>query len=211
MAVVQNTLIGRTKQSVGGTTFSKWKGQNVLRSKASSVSNPKTDAQVSNRAMMTGIVTIARAILFFVQISLNEVSKKMSQYNSFVRFNKQLIDSATGLITIGRETEIVVTKGSLEPLKNVAATSATITGVDISYDAIGYNPLTSMTDLILVSIYNKTSQTLTAYITSGTRADGTVSIADTFVSGDELVVFAGCTKVGNSKQSDSKFSTITVA
>jgi len=211
MAIVQNTLIGRTRQSVGGTTFSKWKGSNVLRSKASSVKNPKTDGQVSNRAQMTGIVAYARAILFFIQLGLNEVSKNMSQYNSFVKFNKGLIDFSTGVITAGRETEIVATKGSLEPLKNFVCSAAMTTGLQIEWDTIGYNPLTSMTDTILCYVYNKNTQELTGYITAATRANGTINITKTFNSGDELVVFGGVTKVGNTKQSDSKFVEITVA
>ena len=62
MARVQNTLIGKSSGSVGGATFSTWKGINVLKSKAITVANPKTVGQLTQRNRMTLMVSIFRLI-----------------------------------------------------------------------------------------------------------------------------------------------------
>ena len=49
MAKPQNVLIGKTRGSVGEATFSSWKGENVLKSKAvNAYSNPTTEQRNNN-------------------------------------------------------------------------------------------------------------------------------------------------------------------
>lgn len=49
MTKVQNPIIGRSRGSAGGMTFSKVYNKNVMRAKAFEVANPKTAAQVEQR------------------------------------------------------------------------------------------------------------------------------------------------------------------
>lgn len=83
MAVVQNTLIGKAKQSVGGTTFSSWKGINVLKSRPVSVANPQTDMQVARRNALTWIVGLYASMAVAVKKGWKKYAVKMSEYNAF--------------------------------------------------------------------------------------------------------------------------------
>ena len=54
MAIVQNTLIGRTRKSIGNLTFCQWNGLNVIKGKLiHKKPQPLSDAVVLNRAKMT--------------------------------------------------------------------------------------------------------------------------------------------------------------
>lgn len=60
MAIVQNTLIGRAKRSVGNTTFSTLYGQNILKSKPIEVRDAKTELQLKYRALFAYCVGFAK-------------------------------------------------------------------------------------------------------------------------------------------------------
>ena len=84
MAKTQNTLIGRSSGSVGGATFSTWKGINVLKSKPLTVANPKTAGQVATRNMFTALVRLYREIANVVKIGFNSQAVKKSEFNEFL-------------------------------------------------------------------------------------------------------------------------------
>lgn len=62
MAIAQNPLIGRTKKSFSENTFYTLNGQNIVRSKAVSVSNPKSPAQRAQRARFEGFTRCANSL-----------------------------------------------------------------------------------------------------------------------------------------------------
>lgn len=55
MTKVQNPIIGRSRGSAGGMTFSKSLGKNIMRAKAFEVNNPKTAAQTTQRNFFTQV------------------------------------------------------------------------------------------------------------------------------------------------------------
>ena len=55
---VQNPIIGRARGSAGGMTFCKNYDKNVARAKAFEVSNPKTQAQQTQRAFFASLTTL---------------------------------------------------------------------------------------------------------------------------------------------------------
>lgn len=62
MAITQNPIIGRTKKSFSENTFYTLNGQNILRSKAVTVSNPRTPAQQMQRARFEGFTALANTL-----------------------------------------------------------------------------------------------------------------------------------------------------
>lgn len=62
MAVTQNPLIGRTKKSFSQNTFYTMNGQNIVRSKAIAVSNPRTPAQVKQRVRFAAFTEAANSL-----------------------------------------------------------------------------------------------------------------------------------------------------
>lgn len=58
----QNPLIGRSTKSKGADTFYTLNGQNIVRNKPLSVSNPRTPAQVSQRVRFTAFTEAANSL-----------------------------------------------------------------------------------------------------------------------------------------------------
>lgn len=101
MAKVQNTLIGRASGSVGGATFTTWKGINVLKSKPESVANPRTLGQISQRNRLSVMVAVYRLIALAITIGFKTRAVGKSAYNAFVSAN---IGNATTVDANGNAT-----------------------------------------------------------------------------------------------------------
>lgn len=114
MAVVQNTLIGKSKQSVGGTTFSTWKGINVLKSKPVSVANPQTDLQIMQRSALQQIVSIYRTINVAIKKGWKKFAVQKSEYNAFTSNSlKNAFDFAAPPVAELLPTALKITNGTI--------------------------------------------------------------------------------------------------
>ncbi len=87
MAKVQNTLIGRASGSIGGATFTTWKGINVLKSKPESVANPNTLKQKSQRNRLSIMVALYRLLTFAIGVGFKSRAIGKSAYNAFMSAN----------------------------------------------------------------------------------------------------------------------------
>jgi len=89
MAIVQNPNIGRTKQKLGNTVFSKQFGKNTLRTKPIEVKNPKTPRQVAQRTIFTTIVKILRPLVKVINVAFFKTGEVtgMSPYNKMLSYN----------------------------------------------------------------------------------------------------------------------------
>lgn len=90
MASVQSPLFGLDASgSIGGAiTFSKWKGRNYVRIKATP-SNPRSAGQTAQRAMMRFLSQVWALMTGLEQAAWDDLSKigNVSPFNAFVRFN----------------------------------------------------------------------------------------------------------------------------
>jgi hypothetical protein len=95
MAVMKQGILGGLQNKIGSVVGSSWKGIAVLKSKPLSVANPKTAAQLAQRAKMTNIVAFAVIILADIIKPLwDRFASKMSGYNDFVTTNIALFAAA---------------------------------------------------------------------------------------------------------------------
>ena len=158
MARVQNTLIGKSSGSVGGATFSTWKGINVLKSKAISVSNPKTDAQKLQRSRLTIMVALYRICAEIVTLGFKTLAIGKSEYNAFMSDN---IQSATAPATADSAefvpAQLKLSKGTIGtiPILTMVGTDSSA-DVDFTWNdaltPIGSSP----GDTAIFAVYNAT-------------------------------------------------------
>jgi hypothetical protein len=87
MAVTQNTLIGRSRQKIGGAVMRSWKGLNVLQSKPLTVANPKTDKQKAQRSALSQLVAMFRQFLAYIRLAFNEMPQGTTQWAQLMKFN----------------------------------------------------------------------------------------------------------------------------
>ena len=87
MAVVQNTLIGRGRGSVGNVTFTTWKGKNVIKGKAVNAYTDPTAGQIKNNNRFGLLVAFSRFLKAFYKAGFATVATTMSEYNKFIQLN----------------------------------------------------------------------------------------------------------------------------
>jgi len=207
MARVQNTLIGKSSGSVGGATFSTWKGLNVLKSKPETVANPQSDNQLMRRSAMTQMVTIFRRIPAAVDAGFKKLAIHMSAFNAFVSYNlKNAFDySAPPNATIDLSS-ILISKGTITPTASSTVTktngSPTIT---VTYPTTIADPGQSATDKVIVVCYNEDQFNWGSAVGTATRADGTVDVTmpTDFSTTDVVVTYLAFYNELSGESSDS--------
>lgn len=177
MAIPQNTLIGKTSGSVGGTTFSSWKGKNILKSKAVSVANPNTPAQQTQRSALKKAVAVFRAIHDIVDLGFMQQAVGMSGYNAFTSENLRN-GAFTGLTenAIDAIPSLKIAKGTLAPTAiSTASQTVNQTGFIVTWaNSITANQ--SPADKALVVIVDSTGSVIGISNGINPRAIGTVSV-----------------------------------
>lgn len=93
MTKVQNPIIGRSRGSAGGMTFTKNYDKNIMRSKPFEVKNPRTTAQVTQRNYFAGLSTLVASFTpEQLRTLFPNMPKAMSRRNAL---SKQLAEDVT--------------------------------------------------------------------------------------------------------------------
>lgn len=176
MAKVQNPVIGRSKGSAGGMTFSKVYDKNVMRAKAFEVSNPKTAAQIVQRDYFKSVS--AQVAVFTVEMlralfpskpkgisRRNAIFKQIAEYSQVVEGVKTM--KLADLLTIGNA-----------PTMDFGTTTASIASgtISVALDA-AVKANTQVKDLYFVAVVvNDTKQEISLDVTNNKVETGTLSI-----------------------------------
>jgi hypothetical protein len=206
MAITSNTLIGKASGSIGGVTFSSWKGKNVAKSKPSSVANPNTAGQQTSRRKMSFIVAFYRMIAAVVNVGFLQMAVGKSAYNAFASTN--LLNGAVtdnGTIASLVPENLLVAKGTLDQEQDftiLADASDNNISLDWSASASG-NQLT--TDNAYAVAFSATGEYLGALQGEDRRMDGGIGIAPVrpLVIGETIHVYLFFYQASTRKVSDS--------
>lgn len=209
MSVVQNPLIGRARQKLGGTVFTTWKGINVIKGKPLTVANPKTDGQLMRRSALTQIVEIGRKIAGAINFGFKEQAVRKSAFNAFVgyclknAFNYSSPPTATVV-----PADILVSQGTISATPIAALTA--VSGTDIAkftWSAANLAPGQSNADEALCALFNQTTgEWLAPQSVAATRLDEEASFncPDGFFSaGNTVRGYLFFYNATNRKSSDS--------
>ena len=214
MARVSNTLIGKASGSIGNATFSSWKGINVLKEKASSVANPKTDKQLMRRSALSQMVAIFRVISAVASLGFKKLAVKKSAFNAFVgnslktAFDYTLPPAASLVMA-----NLLVSKGTI--------TSTTITSIvadrsentiEVNYAATIDGPGQSLADKPVIVMYNQNLDVWAQGLPDQLRSTGTAftDLPATWNTGDSLNVFVGFYNEDSGESSDSVHGTTVI-
>ena len=110
MATFKQGILGGFSGKVGGVIGSSWKGIDTMRSQPSSVTNPRTNAQVANRSRFKSVSQLAAAMLTTIVKPLNDrFAQKMSGFNDFCQRNASAFDALGTFVP----ANLVLSKGKL--------------------------------------------------------------------------------------------------
>lgn len=214
MAVVQNPIIGRARNKMGGVIFQTWKGKNVLRSKPLTVANPKTQGQMAQRNKLSEAVKIYRETSGAVQLGYVQQAVGMSQYNAFVSEVMKNAMTVVGSVVTVHYDDILFSKGTI----SIAAGFNVAEGLNPDLASVSWvsDPLApgqSLSDTLVGVTYNETQDIWTSIITLDDRSQESaqLDLEGTNVQNDVIHVWAFFVNANGNKTSDSQYGTYTIA
>lgn len=176
MAKVQNPVIGRTKGSAGGMTFSKGFNKNLMRAKVFEPNNPKTAAQTNQR---TYFGTVTEQIAGFTPNQLRmlfpKMPKGMSRRNALTKQFTEYYKDVNGQKTM--DLAKLMTVGNA-PTMDFGTTTCAIASGSISVEldaAVKANTLLAPY-FFLVLLVNDTKNQVSMPIDNADVATGTLTI-----------------------------------
>lgn len=137
MGKIKQGILGGFSGKVANVVGSSWKGIAVMKSLPLSVANPKTAAQLLQRARFSILVKIAANILTSTVKPLwDRFAQKMSGFNAFVskNFDAFSVDSSSLDLTLFSISEGKMLKAAAFDINWATATSITATWTDDASD-----------------------------------------------------------------------------
>lgn len=128
MAIVQNMWLKKSKKRLGGTVLYQAMEQTRQRELAVSVSNPRTQAQMTQRVKWANLVNMYRVNRSWMKYAFETKSPQQSEYNKFMSVNvtasniyltKQLAGMGACIVA-----PYVITQGSIMPVEVTANTGS---------------------------------------------------------------------------------------
>jgi hypothetical protein len=181
MAKGNNLILQGLSGKIAGVVVSKSAdGQVILRSKPSTVRQPNTDAQISQKTKFSKIVQIARLNKNVIRAYTKPKNSVTSSYSTFIGTNVKGATAGTGaLASVDYEKLRTVTGGgadvySLDVAVLAHPTIANTDNVNLAWNYDANNPTHNAADQIGLVTIDKTLQVisvslLTADITTGTH------------------------------------------
>jgi len=210
MAIIKSGILGGGSGSVGPVTMGSWKGKDYIRSKPTSVANPKTAAQVGQRTKLSTLVAFAKEILVPVIKPLwDRFAQGMSGYNHFIQQNIAQV-SAAGAITYA---SIRTSIGSLlgQSINAIGSADAD-TNVDITFTDNSGEGSALATDTAYVVVYNETQDVFgTGVGDPRSDAEANVEMPVACASGDVLHAWLAFRRADGTLVSNSSYATDVVA
>lgn len=211
MAIIQNPIVGRMHGTLGNAIASKWKGRNTLRSKALTVANPQTDAQMKQRAKFDIVLGFARLFSAMLRVGFKEVATTISQYNAFMSEN--MLNDFLAYVSnawVADPSKMVVAKGSLDTTElSSTASSASANTITLNFGTTASGNQ-SNGDKIYIFAGSDTYGGLSSG--SVARNDGTavVTMSGNVLTGDVIYGYYFFVSADGRKVSNSAYFTLTV-
>lgn len=211
MGKISQGILGGVSGKVGNVIGGSWKGIDYLRIKPSSVANPRTEGQVTQRYKFTAALEFLQPSRDFIKVGFKNFANGMTEFNYAMSLTLANAVSGNGLSAAVDYARALVSKGTLNGALNPAVSTinggiATITWTDNSG---GSNALA--TDKAMILIYNPVKKS-SVYITSGAdRNIGTqeLPVPDSFI-GDEVHVYFSFISADNRLVSNSMYLGVSV-
>ena len=140
MAIVQNSLIGRTKRSVGNTTFVTLYGQNILKAKAMEVRDANTAVQQTFRVFFALVVVFAKWLNYSIAVK-KRFAGNTSLYPgpAFPFIVKAITKARSGIASLWTIdwTKVTLGVGAIPPQSGITVAASVAThNITISWEAV---------------------------------------------------------------------------
>jgi len=207
MGTIKKGILGGFSGKVGTVIGGNWKGIDYMRGKAASVSNPKTEAQLDQRARFGAALKFLQPLTSFIRVGFKNYAVKMTAFNSAMSYNlnnalsgvypEYFIDYASALVSRG------TLPGALNPLVQ----SSTPGQVDFAWQDNSQDANASTNDKVLLVVFNPAKQLAITIVGGNDRAAGgqAVTVPSSF-AGDQVECFIAFQNLNQSVLSNSVYA-----
>jgi len=173
MATFKQGILGGFSGKVGGVIGSSWKGIDTMRSQPSSVTNPRTNAQVANRSRFKSVSQLAAAMLTTIVKPLNDrFAQKMSGFNDFCQRNAGAFDSLGTFIP----GNLVLSKGKLSAPTDLEQDASGMIEAIVNFSPNLVGSFDAATDKVYAVVVGKDGDIFGVSSGVATRADAIVVV-----------------------------------
>ncbi|AOW17114.1 hypothetical protein LPB03_06415 [Polaribacter vadi] len=190
MGKISQGILGGLSGKVGNVIGGSWKGIDYLRIKPSSVANPKTEGQVSQRNKFTITLEYLQANKDFIKVGYKSYAIKKTEFNAamsyvlkngiigtFPNFN---VDYSTALLS----------RGNLSSPLNASVDLSTANEVAFNWDDNSTDGNASATDRSMIIAYNPSKKESISLLDGAQRSATTQTlILPTSYTGDNVQLF----------------------
>lgn len=189
MGIHNGLFSKRLSGSAGDLTFSSWKGKNVFKMKATQVRNPRSDAQMIQRARMKALSSLGSIAIKAIRLGFSKLASGKSEYNVFTSRNMSEVVGQPDLTSTITFPNLSFSSGNLESFQGLSA--PTLAGDDITVNWTA--PVPGSTDendeaIVLAIRVNRAPIADTVDQLAKSAGTGTATIPDVQV-GDQIHVY----------------------
>lgn len=210
MGKINQGILGGFSGAVGPVVGSSWKGIDYMKSKPTSVANPRTAAQIAQREKFANVVAFAVVLLSSIIKPLRDrFAVRMSGFNAFVQDNIDLFVEEMP----SPAADLVIASGKMAKtdISDISAAPAD-TDVDVDWVLDAGSGYKLATDIAYCVVVNETKEELAFSDATKVRSDlgVTISLPSLKEVGDVLNAYLVFLRDDGTVCSNTAFSTFTV-
>lgn len=211
MAIVQNPIVGRAIGKVANSVFTKWKGRNIWKSKAISVSNPQTDGQLKQRARFSIIVRLASIFLSIIRLGMKEQAGDKTEANAFNSINQRnQFLTWDGTQWVQDLSKLEISKGSLDPTAVVASGVTNGSSAIVLTFANTASGNQSLGDKLSAVVMNGDDVVVVSEAVSRNAGTYSVAMPNALATADEVTILTFFSSADGKKASNNTAEQVTV-
>ena len=175
MGTIKTGILGGFSGRVGTVVGATWNSVHYMRALATSVKNPRTDKQLSQRTKFAKTLAFLRAITPYVRIGYAGYAKKQTAFNAAKSYIVRKALSGSGLDIAIDYRKVLVSRG---PLMQVFNASVQVSDGEATFnwdDNTGMGDAAA-TDVAMPLVYNKALGEAYYLTASVTRAEETLTL-----------------------------------
>lgn len=173
MAEIRRGILGGFSGRVGNVVGSSWKGKDIMRALPTSVTNPKTAGQQSQRAKFGIAVKFVSANLAAVNEGFKSQSKGMSAANAAMAYNLKNAVQGDYPQQVLDFSKVQLSRGTLAAPAAVTLLAEENHALTLNWSTSGVTGNPSVNDKLMVSLYNSQTGEAAWYEECATREEGT--------------------------------------
>ncbi len=207
MSKIKQGILGGFSGKTGTVIGSSWKGIAVMRGIAPSVSNPRTAAQLEQRAKFATTIKFLRPLTPFLRIGFKNQAVGMTGFNAAMSYNIHNAITGTYPAYDIDFSKALVSQGNLPGALNPEVTSSTAGEVEYSWEDNSTDTNASPSDKVLLVVYNPVKKQVVTVVGGNTRIGGnqSVTLPDSF-TGDEVQCYISFSDITQAVLSNSEFA-----